>query len=318
MQQNTILTEYISQADKKELYDENLKKVLANKMILAWIMKECVSEYQDIDVKDIATKYIEGIPNNGKISVQTNEYIQGLPNEEVGGKNRYDIRFQAIAPDGDDFVGLIINLEAQNNFYPGYPLIKRVIYYGGSIISGQYGTVFGNSEYQKIKKVYGIWICRHAPNFRKNTITNYYMNEKAIIGNSKQKKQNYDLLSVVMICLGNPKDTMQSNVLKLLNTLLAKDVKADEKIDFLQAEFRIPATITLKKELEDMCNLSEGIEQVGIEKGVKKGVKKGIKKVVCNTVDIMRDLSVDDNIIAQKLKEKFKLSDGEIKQLLNS
>ena len=34
-----------------------------------------------------------------------------------------------------------INLEAQNDFNPGYPLLKRAVYYCVRMISSQYGTV---------------------------------------------------------------------------------------------------------------------------------------------------------------------------------
>ena len=32
------------------------------------------------------------------------------------------------------------------------------------------------------------------------------------------------------------------------------------------------------KDVDEMCNLSEGIEERGIEKGIKKGMERGIKK----------------------------------------
>lgn len=47
----------------------------------------------------------------------------------------FDIRFRAIIPHNGETVTLIINVEAQNNFYPGYPLIKRGIYYCYRMIS---------------------------------------------------------------------------------------------------------------------------------------------------------------------------------------
>lgn len=50
-----------------------------------------------------------------------------------------------------------INLEAQNDFNPGYPLLKRAVYYCGRMISSQYGTVFVKSHYEKIQK---IWECK--------------------------------------------------------------------------------------------------------------------------------------------------------------
>ena len=39
----------------------------------------------------------------------------------------YDIRFNALAPVSGELIGLIINLEAQNKYDPGYPLTKRGI-----------------------------------------------------------------------------------------------------------------------------------------------------------------------------------------------
>lgn len=58
----------------------------------------------------------------------------------------------ATAPKSGELIRLIINVEAQNNFYPGYPLIKRGIYYCSRMISAQYGTEFSASHYEDIKK----------------------------------------------------------------------------------------------------------------------------------------------------------------------
>jgi len=38
-------------------------------MILAWIMKECTTEFQDIEVEEIAENYIEGNPEISSINI---------------------------------------------------------------------------------------------------------------------------------------------------------------------------------------------------------------------------------------------------------
>ena len=43
-------------------YDAACKRVLSEKSILAWIMKSCLEEYQDCDIRDIAEKYREPSP----------------------------------------------------------------------------------------------------------------------------------------------------------------------------------------------------------------------------------------------------------------
>lgn len=68
----------------------------------------------------------------------------------------FDVRFTVQAPGTGETIKLIINLEAQNDFHPGYPLIKRVVYYCSRLISSQYGSVFVKSDYGSIQKVYSI------------------------------------------------------------------------------------------------------------------------------------------------------------------
>ena len=48
MQMETILARNIEAAEGKAAYDHAVKRLLANKMILAWIMKSCIEEYRNI------------------------------------------------------------------------------------------------------------------------------------------------------------------------------------------------------------------------------------------------------------------------------
>lgn len=61
-QEENYLAQSISQVDADARYDEGVKRLLANKSILAVIMKECVPEYHGCTVREIAEKYIEGEP----------------------------------------------------------------------------------------------------------------------------------------------------------------------------------------------------------------------------------------------------------------
>lgn len=274
---NTLLSQRIESADAKELYDETCKQILANKQILAWIMKSCIPEYRDVDVIDIAEKYIEGIPDVGNINIATGENITGMSNENINmvkSKNFYDIRYRALAPCGDGFVELLINIEAQNKHNPGYSLLKRAVNYVANMVAEQYGTVFSNSEYDKLKKVYSIWICRNVPKRLKNSINIYEMKERQITGNAKFSKVDYDLTSIIMVYLGNEFTGDDVDVLKLLNTLLSADVRAKEKIEFLENEFNIKKNEKLEREAKIMCNLSDGVEEAGIVKGAKTERKR--------------------------------------------
>ena len=128
------------------------------------------------------------------------------------------------------------------------------------MISSQYGTEFSDSHYEKIKKVYSIWVCTNPPKYRRNTITAYSMNEKNIVGEVAEQRENYELLTVLTIGLGGSHgDKNYEGLLKMLEVLLSDEVLPEEKKKILKSEFDIAMTKTMEREAMEMCNLSQGI-----------------------------------------------------------
>jgi len=298
MEADNTLSKNITSAGDKASYDNACKRLLANKVILAWIMKSCLKEYKDCTIKDIAEKYIEGSPEVAKAAVHpdetnqnTGEMIHGIGNEDntvTEGTVKYDIRFFAIVPSSKEVIGLIINVEAQNDFYPGYPIIKRAIYYCGRMLSAQYGTVFTESHYEKIRKVYSVWVCLDPPKSRRNSINKYLIQEENVIGTVKENKKHYDLMTAIMICLGNEEDGNYSGILKLLSTLLSPKKEPESKKQILQEEFSIAMTTEIESEVSQMCNLSDGIERHGIEIGKEIGEERNTLKLLQNLMKNMQ------------------------------
>ena len=280
MEINTPIAEDIHVTDRNAQYDAACKRLLSQKIILAWIMRSCLEEYRDCDVKDIAEKYIEGTPQVGEVAVAPDETnaprIRGMGSQDTSlteSSSVYDIRFMASAPASDEIIQMIINVEAHNKFNPSYPLVKRAIYYCGRMITAQNGTEFVHSEYQKIKKVVSIWVCMAPPNERKNSITRYHLAEENLIGNVKEPVRNYDLIDVVMVCLGGETKENNDGVLKLLDVLLSPKAGEAKKRQVLEDEFDIPMTETLKAEVHQMCNLSEGVRDLGRAEGFLASIR---------------------------------------------
>ena len=277
----------MSEEQLKALYDAACKSVLSEKGIVAHILKSCVEEYKEYSIAEII-QCIQGKPEIDKILVQN----IGLPTrvgseqtEDSSDKEStvfFDIRFTATVPSNkDETIELIINIEAQNDYHPGYPLLKRGIYYCSRMISSQYGTVFVQSDYGKIKKVYSIWICTNPTQETEYSITRYKMTEENIEGEVKAKKANYDLLDIVMVCLGKKKYNELTGLLGLLNlTLLDNYLNSDEKRKILSTEFNVEITPELEKGVADMCNLSAGIEKQGVQKGIEQGIDKGKTEII--------------------------------------
>jgi len=257
-------------------YDEACKKLLASREILAWILKEVTEEFRDYDVKEIAEKYIEGQPEVASRLVnpgETNAGILGLNNENTiykEGKITYDVHFQAIYPEGNYYVKIFVNVEAQKDFYPGYAISKRGLFYCCRMISAQYQTEFTEPDYDNIKKVYSIWICMNPSKAAGNTIVKYAIQKEDVVGKLSVPVRDYDIMTMVMICLGGEKSKDYKGILKLLDVLFSKEKNAKEKKYVLEHEFGIEMTKQMEKEVHVVCNLSEGLVEEVTEEVTQK------------------------------------------------
>ncbi|MBQ3178958.1 MAG: PD-(D/E)XK nuclease family transposase [Clostridia bacterium] len=255
-------------------------------------MKGCVSEYQNCSIRDIAERYIEGEPQISGTPVHAGDADSRIHGLDTADKSRrehttlYDILFYAVLPDSSEKIGLFINVEAQNRYNPGYPLIKRGIYYCSRMLSAQFGRDFADGQYDKLKKVYSIWICANAPDSRDNTITRYSLAEEMLLGTAAEEQKNYDLLSVVMVCFndrqiekrlqGGMEGKDSADLVRLLSVLLSSAVETEEKKQILEEEYSIPMTREIESEVSHMCNLSQGLIEKGVAKGIAQGISQGI------------------------------------------
>lgn len=142
-------------------------------------------------------------------------------------------------------------------------------------------TVRELQDYDSIKKVYSIWICMEAPNYAADTITEYHLVPDKLSGDYVEEAK-YDLLSVVMICMG--KDVIyeeQPSLQGLLSVVLSHRLGVEEKKRILEHTYGIAMTEKLEKEMNLMCNLSDLIEERGIVKAERGAaiqmLKDGVK-----------------------------------------
>ncbi len=60
MDEETTLARSLRVYDKQAAYAAAAKKLLSERIILAWILKYCVKEFQDCAIEEIAEKHIVG------------------------------------------------------------------------------------------------------------------------------------------------------------------------------------------------------------------------------------------------------------------
>ena len=274
---DTSLAQALHDTSMQSQYDAACKRLLSEKIVLAWILKECVPEYREETIDDIMNKYIEGTPEVSSVPVQGSR-IQGGNTEDTDlheGTIRYDIFFRALLPQGKGRLLLLINVEAQNKENPQYPLVSRMVYHLARQTSSQHGVEFTNDHYGDLQKVYSIWICMNAPKHRANSMNVYEITEKQVAGHVKLKKADYDLMTGIVLWLGDPASKEYKGIFKMLHTLLSNKVKEPKKRQVLEEEYDIQMSEKMEKEVSTMCNLSQGILEQGIQQGERKGVRRG-------------------------------------------
>ena len=293
MQQKTHIANVLERNNCKDQYDTQVKHVLSDKTILAWILKYTTSEFKEYPI-DLIKTCIEGEPEVGTHRVfpslapeQTEASKIPIPEAITGidtvdkvpgeGEVNYDIRFHVLTPTKER-IKLIINVEAQKKFDPGYDIVTRGIFYCARMVAAQKETEFVGSDYNSVKKVYSIWICMKNPMYAQHTITSYHMTQEPLYG-TLLKEFRYDLMEMVLVCLGSPESKNKENDLHgLLDTVLSPDLKPEEKARILTNDYNIPTTMEQEGGLRHMCNLSDLIEERGIEKGIEKGIERGIEQ----------------------------------------
>ena len=264
-------------------YDAVCKQLLSEKSILAWIMKYCVSECREMAVEDIV-RCIEASPSVSVTPVFPDEknttLINGMNTVNTSqneGTVVFDILFAAMIPLPKP-IRLIINVEAQADFSPHYPLPSRAEYYSARLISSQKGREFTNSHYGDIKKVYTIWVCTDPPKYRENTIYTTSVRMKERSGRMDSLIKGYGLQRTAFIMLGNEEEKEAEGVLRLLDVLFRSEKSLEERKHILEEEFDIAMNEDMEMEVRHMCNLSKGVEDRGFRKGVVVGTENGIVK----------------------------------------
>ena len=272
----------IDSAKDKIQYDEHVRQILKDKGILAYILKYAVKEFKDYSIDD-AKAAIDGEPEVAIRSVRP-EAVSTLENESKipgEGKMYFDILFYAVTNDGYR-QKMYINIEAQKSFYPGYDLVTRGIVYPARLISQQMDVEYTADNYDGVKKVYSVWICMNAPekkhSYKKvaDSIVEYSIKPTILYPHNATDDEiatgRYDLMSTVFINLNSQNTINSKNVLiSMLSTLLSDKIKADEKKQKLEKEYGIKMSKELESEVSSMCNLSEAIEERGIEQGIERG-----------------------------------------------
>ena len=304
---NTEIANAVNAAGDKAQYDTRVKRLLAQKSILAHILVKTVDEFKGMKPEDVV-KYIEGEPSISVVPVEpglanmektdaAGQRIVGLntENAEINeGLVRFDIIFYVRMPSVDDTKNglsqIIVNIEAQKDEPTEYKILNRAIFYVSRLISSQKERDFVNTNYDDIKQVFSIWICM---NMDDNSLSHIHLTKDEMLKPCNWKG-NLDLLNIVLIGITNeiPEHDEKYEMHRLIGTLLSGELKEQEKLDIIEHEYNIPISQEFREDVRIMCNLSTGIEERATEKTSEKFILNMYKKGY--TLDQIADVAETD------------------------
>ena len=281
---NTEIANAVNATGDKAQYDTRVRRLLAQKSILAHILVKTVDEFKGMKPEDVV-KYIEGEPSISVVPVElglanmektdaTGQRIVGLntENAEINeGLVRFDIIFYVRMKNG--LSQIIVNIEAQKDEPTEYKILNRAIFYVSRLISSQKERDFVNTNYDDIKQVFSIWICM---NMDDNSLSHIHLTKDEMLKPCNWKG-NLDLLNIVLIGITNeiPEHDEKYEMHRLIGALLSSELKEQEKLDIIEHEYNIPISQEFREDVSIMCNLSQGIEDKAIAKIVMNMYKIG-------------------------------------------
>ena len=282
---NTEIANAVNAAGDKAQYDTRVKRLLAQKSILAHILVKTIDEFKGMKPEDVV-KYIEGEPSISVVPVEpglanmektdaAGQRIVGLntENAEINeGLVRFDIIFYVRMKNG--LSQIIVNIEAQKDEPTEYKILNRAIFYVSRLISSQKERDFVNTNYDDIKQVFSIWICM---NMDDNSLSHIHLTKDELLKPCNWKG-TLDLLNIVLIGITNgiPEHDEKYEMHRLIGALLSSELKEQEKLDIIEHEYNIPTSQEFREDVRIMCNLSTGIEERATERATEKTSEKFI------------------------------------------
>ena len=265
------VAEFVDEKKHYKQLDADFKRAVHNTDILSNVVSKLVSELESKDIGFIKKC----------VSPEEMPRIPGLNTEMHNDDDEYVIMDNLFSIDipGEQEIGIMLNIEAQGDPEPGYPILKRGLYYASGIVFNQKGTVFKGIHYEKLRKTYSIWFVMQPKPGDENSIYRYPLVKIHGIKKKKTIAEDCDLLEIIVVNLGGSENTGDTT-LRMFNEIFASRLKGESYRSLLKEKYNITLDDSTLESLERISmSLGEEIvnyqRRVGYNKGHDEGYSDG-------------------------------------------
>ena len=243
------------------------KKTLRLKGIVAYILKHCLKEYENISYEEILGNLSENNQSEG---------IHLLNSEDLS-KEDAKLFYDLLSSVKTEHHQMLINLEPQGTCGNLRALMNRTVYTSSRMVVWQRNEPegFQGSDFENLNKTVSIWVVLKPP--AKLAGKQIYIHDQ--VESDTEVEEDYSMRRVILMFLHKEIDVTDKSALMMLSVLFDDRIRNNERIFLLKEEYGI----LLSKEGEEMMsewnNTAEAFIERGFERGYDQGNMEGIEKV---------------------------------------
>lgn len=147
-------------------------------------------------------------------------------------------------------------------------------------------------------------------NQSENSVDYYQLANQKVLGTYEWEGKQ-DLLNIVLIGLTKslPTKDEKYELHRLLVALLSEQMTSEEKLEIIELEYDVPVEESLKEEMNEMCNLGEGIAERAREQAEKKMIADMVMKMYQKgcTLEFISDIVQKSATEIQRIIEESSL-----------
>ena len=150
---------------------------------------------------------------------------------------------------------------------------------------------------------------------KENSLSHIHLTREDLVGRYDWKGK-MDLFNIIMIGLTRelPENNEVYELHRLLGALLSGKLTVDEKLNIIENEYEINIENNLRRDVSDMCNLSQGLVEEGIAKGIAEGRAEGIAEGIAEIIIKMYNKGFTVEEIAETIDKDVE----EVKEIIEA
>ena len=270
-----------TEQDDRNYDDSHFRYFIHQNYVLSRILKSNVDELKDMELEDI-DKCLEMEDNGRTVSGRETELYS-----KIGGNVKLDSLFYVRIPDTDEKISVIVNVEGQNDPYPGYPLGKRAEAYVAKLLAAQLEAI--GDDYKLLKKTYSIW-CILDPRARdRNTIVRYRMRGERTFGDDRVKDdlEELDTFNIIFVNIGSFEDGLPDAL--AIGSAMFKKMGKKERWELVKDKFNIMLNDDELERLAQMDNITRDKYEQGLREGRAEGRAEAMDLMADSIVNLVRN-----------------------------